>query len=171
MSYVIRPMIAEDLNAVLAVQADAYDDHFHESSEVIAARLGACANTAWVAEKSGDVCAYLVAYKSHMGKVTALNAIFAHVTDPDCLYLHDLAIAQRARGAGLARQLLMAAEKCVDEQKLMQLALISVQDSKAFWSGFGFNDFIGLGAHQKENLRSYGSDDTAVFYMVKERFC
>lgn len=168
MSYLIRPMLAGDLAAVLAVQADAYADHFHESLEVINARLLTCADTAWVAEKSGNVCAYLVAYKSCVGKIAALNTVFVPARNPDCLYLHDLAIARLARGAGLARHLLLAAEKCMDEQGLAHMALISVQDSKVFWAGFGFEEFAGLDIEQEENLRGYGDKDTAACYMVKK---
>jgi ribosomal protein S18 acetylase RimI-like enzyme len=168
MSYLIRLMVEDDLDGVLAVQAEAYADHFHESAQVIAQRLSACGNTTWVAEKSGEVCAYLVAYVSSLGKITAFNSPFITAANPDCLYLHDLAIAQSARGAGLARQLLVAARQFVNESRLAHMALISVQDSGDFWSAFGFVERTGLDIEQEEKLRTYGSATAAAFYMVKK---
>jgi predicted GNAT superfamily acetyltransferase len=167
MSHLIRLMAENDLDAVLAVQAEAYADHFHEFAQVIAQRLSASGSTIWVAEKSGKVCAYLVAYVSSLGEITAFNSHFTPSANPDCLYLHDLAIAQSARGAGLARQLMLAAERYIDESRLALMALISVQDSRNFWSAFGFVEYPVLDAGQEEKLRTYGGD-TAAFYMVKK---
>lgn len=167
MSYLIRPMLASDLATVVTVQADAYAEHFLECHDVIAERFNLSPATAWVAEYAGEVRAYLVCYCSHIGKITPFNSHFAIASEPDCLYLHDLAIATSARGAGLARRLVAAAESFASQQALVAMGLIAVQGSSSFWGGFGFEKFAALDVEQQHNLCTYTNDGVTAVYMVK----
>lgn len=171
MSFKIRPMIASDLDAIEVIQAEAYAGYFLESANVIAQRFALSPTTAWVAEREADVCAYLVGYWSRVGKINPLNAPFSHVENADCLYLHDLALLKAAQGFGVGRKLIQAAEYHVLQNAAHAIALLSVQNSKAFWQGFGFSEFLDLDVQQQQNLKTYldtslDSSDTA-FYMVK----
>jgi predicted N-acetyltransferase YhbS len=167
MSFKIRPMIASDLGAIEVIQAEAYAGYFLESVDVIAQRFSLSPTTAWVAEHEGDVCAYLVGYWSKVGKINPLNAPFSHVENANCLYLHDLALLKTAQGFGVGRRLIQAATDHALQNAAGAIALLSVQASKAFWQGFGFNEFLNLDVQQQQNLKTYldGSDDA--FYMVK----
>ena len=171
MSFKIRPMIASDLSAIEVIQAEAYAGYFLESADVIAQRFNISPTTAWVAEREGDVCAYLVGYWSRVGKINPLNAAFAHVENANCLYLHDLALLKATQGFGVGRKLIEAATDYALQQTAGAIALLSVQNSKAFWQGFGFSEFFDLDVQQKENLATYldGNVDSndAAFYMVK----
>ena len=167
MSLKIRPMIASDLKAIEVIQADAYAGYFLESPDVIAQRFTLSPTTAWVAEREGDVCAYLVGYWSMVGKINPLNSPFSHVENANCLYLHDLALLKTAQGLGVGRKLIEAATQHALQQTTAAIALLSVQNSKAFWQGFGFSEFATLDVQQQQNLKTYldGSEDA--FYMVK----
>jgi GNAT superfamily N-acetyltransferase len=171
MNFKIRPMIASDLSAIEVIQAEAYAGYFLESADVIAQRFNLSPATAWVAEQEGDVCAYLVGYWSNVGKINPLNAPFALVDNANCLYLHDLALLKIAQGFGVGRKLIQAATEHALQNAAAAIALLSVQNSKAFWQGFGFCEFFDLNVQQQENLATYldgnldGSD--AAFYMVK----
>ncbi|HWV14644.1 MAG TPA: GNAT family N-acetyltransferase [Cellvibrio sp.] len=167
MSFSIRLMAQGDLTAVEDIQAEAYAGYFLESAEVIAQRFHISPATAWVAEREGQVCAYLVGYCSLLGKINPLDAPFAPAENPDCLYLHDMAILKVAQGAGIAKALLQAAERLAGVKQLGKMALLSVQDSKAFWLGQGFVIREGLDSVQQQNLNSYCDADEMAFYMVK----
>lgn len=134
----LRPMVADDLDAVLAVQAACYPPSMQEAAHIVAARIACAARSCLVAFDAGGVCAYLFAYPSRLGAVTPLDAPFAVALEADTLYLHDLAVAPRALGQGLARRLVGA---LLDQARAMDLGaagLVSVQDTAGFWGGLGF---------------------------------
>lgn len=134
----IRPMLFADLDAVLRVQAACYPPAMQEAAPVVEARRDSAAATCLVACDADGVCGYLFAYPSRLGRITDLGAAFEIAPDADTLYLHDLAIDARALGRGLARALV---ERLLDlgrDLALSHAALVSVQDSTRFWSGFGF---------------------------------
>lgn len=131
-------MCAEDLDAVLDVQAACYPPAMQEAAEVLLARLHAAAGTCIAAEDEAGVCAYLFAYPSMLGKVTPLGAGFEVAAGADTLYLHDLAVAPRALGRGLARRLVDHLLAQAPARRWQASALVSVQDTARFWSALGY---------------------------------
>lgn len=151
----IRPMLPSDLPAMLAVQAQCYPPSMQEEGALLLARLQAAGDTCLVATDGDSVCAYLFAYLSVRGAVTDLGAPFAPAARPDTLYLHDLAVAPRAHGQGLARRLadhLLARGR---EHGLDWAALVSVQDTARFWAGLGFRSASARPAAPGHGLASY----------------
>lgn len=138
MSHTIRPMLPDDLAAVLRVQAACYPPPMQEAADVVARRLRAAPATCVVGCDADGVCGYLFAYPSRLGRVTALDAPFAPALDADTLYLHDLAVDPRALGRGLARSLVAHLLERGQRPALAHAALVAVQDSARFWGGFGF---------------------------------
>ena len=130
------PMAEADLDAVLAVQAACYPPAMQEAADVVRARLRASPDTVLVARDADGVCAYLFAYPSRLGKVTPLGGAFAVPEAPDTLYLHDLAVAPRVAGQGVARRLVDT--MLARAGGLRHSALVSVQDSRRFWESLGY---------------------------------
>lgn len=152
-----RNMSSCDLAEVMAVQAEAYGDSFIEAVEVLAARLEAAPETAWVAEDGKGVCAYLVGYPSVEGRMTSLGGPFRVAPAPDCLYLHDLAVAPRAAGRRVGPSLLRKALTFARDARLKSSALVSVQASKAFWLRQGYCVAMPV-AEELAKLGSYPDD-------------
>ncbi len=167
MSFTIRLMQDADLAAVVKIQSDAYSGHFLESGEVIAQRFAISPLTSWVAERDGQVCAYLVGYWSKVGKISPLNAPFKLIDNADCLYLHDLALFNAVQGYGLAKLLIKAAIDCVIVNSVGAIALISVQNSVDFWCKAGFAEYDYLDEEQRTNLLTYVANGAPALYMVK----
>lgn len=135
----VRLMRPEDLQAIAEIQAQCYPPEMNEPPGLLAARLAACPDTAWVAVDATDrPGAYLVAYRTLLGKVSSLGAAFEHHAQPDGLYLHDLAIGRALRGQGVAQTLMSHAREQASRWALAGLALVSVNDTVAFWRGQGF---------------------------------
>jgi GNAT superfamily N-acetyltransferase len=132
----IRTMREADLHAVLAVQAACYPPAMQEAADVVLARLRTAPGTVLAACDAVGVCGYVFAYPSRRGAVTPLGAGFAPAPDADTLYIHDLAVAPRALGQGLARRLVAAL--LASNKALAWAALVAVQDSRRFWEGLGF---------------------------------
>jgi ribosomal protein S18 acetylase RimI-like enzyme len=164
MTPVFRAMTAADLGAVIGIQAEAYVDEMLESTEVIRSRFDAVPECAWVVEVAHQVCGYLVGYQAPLGKLTPWGAEFEHAPDVSSLYLHDLAVSRRARGLKLGPALVAHALAEVKQRKIESAALISVQNSRAFWRSLGFDDFQLEDEIQLANLASYAGP---AFYMVR----
>jgi len=131
-------MTEGDLDAVLAVQAACYPPSMQEPADIVLARLRAARDSCLVACDGEGVCAYVFAYASRRGAVTPLDAAFQPAADADTLYIHDLAVAPRALGQGLARRLAGGLLEHGQSRGLTWSALVAVQDSRRFWEGLGF---------------------------------
>lgn len=162
--FVIRPMVAADVQAVLTIQADAYVDEVLEDEAVILARLISAPDTAWVAQAEHGVQAYLVSYPSRLGMLTALGNNFRRATEPDCLYLHDLAVATGASGLGMGQALINKATRYAEDQGYRYSALVSVQNSMGFWQRQGYSAVEHLSRQQQTLLASYTGP---AYYMSK----
>lgn len=139
----LRAMREDDLAAVWAVQAACYPPPMQEAAALLLARLRAAPSTALVGCVGGTVRAYVFAYPSRLGRVTALGAAFVPAQAPDALYLHDLAVAPSAHGLGLARALAGRLLADAAASGLAHAALVSVQDSRRFWERLGFAEPAG----------------------------
>lgn len=148
-------MRPDDLACVAVIQSGAYAVDFLEDDATLRARLCGFPDTSWVAEGPSGVCAYLVAYRSVLDKVSPLGGQFESPPNANCLYLHDLAIDPRAAGqklgSRLVRQALLAAEK----QGLAYSALVSVQNSQAFWQRLGYQPRVLAEPQQQLLLATY----------------
>lgn len=134
----LRAMRHDDLPAVLAVQAACYPPSMQEPAATVLARCKAAPGSCLVALDREGVCAYLFGYRSRLGVVTPLGAGFEPAPDADTFYLHDLAVAPRGKGRGLGRALVARAWAWAGGQGLRASALVSVQDTRAFWTGLGY---------------------------------
>ena len=132
-----RPMLPTDIPSVVRIQSQCYLPDNIESGTVIRARLASAPDTAWVAERDGAVCAYLVGYRSRLGQVGALGDGFEPATDPNCPICTISRSGHRARGLGLGPLLVAHALAQAVREGLAWAALVSVQGSQAFWAPAG----------------------------------
>lgn len=157
-----RPMTAADLDAVVAIAAIGFPDHF-EDRACFENRLALHSSGCRVLAGEAGVKGYLVAYPWRAGAAPALNArIEAIPDDADVVYLHDLALHPDARGQGWSRP---AVERLAEEAKAAgwaTLALVAVNEAAPFWEGHGFEVADPPGMTAK--LASYGSDAR---YMIR----
>lgn len=160
----LRAMQVRDIPAVMSIQEESYAAEVLEAEAVICNRLAACPQLAWVAEDEHGVCAYLFAYHSRVGKVTPLDGAFQEHAQADCLYLHDLAVSRRASGRGIGPALVRKNLEQARTQKLRYSALVSVQESEAFWARLGYAAHTELEPPQAHNLASY---QIPAVYMVR----
>ena len=170
----LRRMQAEDIAAVYQIQTQTYPPAMVESMTVLVSRLFAAPDTSWVADSELDadaddkdvqgICGYLFAYPSLRGEITRLGEAFLVPELPDCLYLHDLAIAPRAAGQGIGGALVKMALQ--HAQGLRYSCLVAVQSSSRFWQAQGYieSDAASLDQEQQACLATYVSHAS---YFVK----
>lgn len=168
---VVRAMLASDIPAVMRIQAACYPPSMLESEEVFRARLALTPATCWIWSPAPDsAAAYLFSYPSNKDAITPLGACFKLAAAPDCLYLHDLAVAPEARGQRAANALVAAALEHARAESLAWSALVSVQQSQRFWGSLGYAAVEVRQSPARENLDSYqvpGSQLAAVYMLQK----
>ena len=152
-----RALTVDELPGLLAVQHACYGEGCIEGAEVFARRLASPANCSLVLERDGQVCAYLAAYRSALGKVTPLHGDFEAVPQADTLYLHDMAVLPACAGQGLAQALLKSVWDHAMAQGLRHTALVSVQGSQTYWERHGYAQRPLVDAAQRDRLASYGA--------------
>ena len=151
----LRVMRESDLDAVLAIQSACYPAALNEDAATIRQRLHASPDTAWIASVADEAAAYLFGYRSHLGLVTPLGGIFSPADAPNCLYLHDLAVAPTWRSHGIANQLITAARAFASRQSLPFIALVALENARGFWERHAFATSEVASAQQADRLASY----------------
>ncbi|MBB5205625.1 GNAT superfamily N-acetyltransferase [Inhella inkyongensis] len=159
----LRPMHASDAAAVLAIQQAAYGPHFHEDWTVLGAKLALYPQGCWVAQAEAQVGAYLFSHPARLGQPLALHgALTLLPADPDCYYLHDLAIHPDWQGRGLGTQLRQCFDTLATQAGQRVRALVAVQNSRAFWERQGFDQATPLSPAAQQALAAYGPDAVAL---------
>ena len=162
----IRPARLADLDAIMEIQAACYTAIVPESATSMGAKLAASPDTCRVAlAPDGGLLGYLLALPWTAARPPLLDAEACVLpTAPDTLYLHDLAMAPRARGMGvgqaLAHQLLALADA-----RGLPAHLIAIQNSQSFWARLGFVP-APLTSDLQTKLASYGAE---ACYMTRPR--
>lgn len=154
----LRPMRPSDLPQVLAVQAEAYGAAMHESADTLGSRLALSPTTCWVAvDASAAVAGYLLTHPWQVQAPPPLDTVFDALPEaPDCWYVHDLALAARTRGAGVADRLYAAALTQAQRLHLHVSALVAVQGSQGFWARFGYTPAADVSPLIATKLAGYG---------------
>jgi GNAT superfamily N-acetyltransferase len=156
MIFKLRPICEDDLAEVMRIQAECYPTGMQEPEAVVLSRIVAAGDTSLVAHAGGHaVCAYVFAYPTMQGSLTRLNHPFKPAASPDTLYIHDRAVPPSAAGRGLARNLVAGLVDRALERGLGHAALVSVQDSHAFWERLGFVVEHGHGDGALDALATY----------------
>jgi GNAT superfamily N-acetyltransferase len=160
----LREVGEADLDAVMQVQAQCYPPSMQEPRDIVRSRIRAAGATSLVACGPDGVCAYVFAYASLLGAVTRLDSAFHVAARPDTLYVHDLAVSPAALGKGLGKALVARLFDRARRYKLAHTALVSVQDSEAFWRGLGFAPAAALDDAAHTALATYPGSAT---YMTR----
>jgi len=158
----IRLLSPADLPALLRTQAACYGAGFNEPEAVFAQRLQQSPLTAWCVDdpgRPGELAAYLLGYPSRVGQITPLHGGFEPAAQPDCLYLHDLAVSPHCKGQSLGLRLVRHAwGQAAQLWGLGASALVAVQGSLPFWQRLGYEVTELHGAEARRLLAGYGSE-------------
>ena len=157
---IIRTMRADDVDAVLALQAVAYADAAFapEGAAVYLNRISLAPDLCLVAQSAaGDLLGYLVSHPWHDGKPPALHTELSALPVPATRwYLHDCAVAVSARGSGVAAALYEAAHDVAICRGLRCADLVAVGDAAGYWAQRGYR--AARGTVPEQALASYGED-------------
>jgi N-acetylglutamate synthase-like GNAT family acetyltransferase len=159
--HILRPMTVKDLKDVDQI-ADVVHTSLPERTEVFEEKFNLFSRGCFVFEKEGNVVGYAISHPWMLDSIPALDSFLISLpTHPNCLYLHDTAILESARGFS-ATDLLMDRLKTVATHVSVEyLALVSVYGTNVLWQRHGFK--IRSNTNLNEKLKSYG---VSAHYMV-----
>lgn len=158
-----RPMRVDDLDAVTAIAAIGFPDHF-EGRDCFENRLALYPAGCFVLADPDDAPrGYLVAYPWRADSAPALNTLIEAIpADAMVMYLHDLALHPAARGRGASHAIVERLATDASAASWPELALVAVNAASPFWKRHGFS--VVETPAMTAKLASYGPDAR---YMVR----
>jgi len=155
----IRPIVADDLPGILAVQQACYGGGFLEPGDALASRWARGPAMCLVALRGSEVVGYLLSHAWHAWTPPKLHAPLPAPDADDLLwFVHDLAIAPEGRGQRLGERLYALASVSAQAQGLRQSRLVAVQGADVFWRRLRYQS-IDMDSAAAAALRAvYGED-------------
>ncbi|MEU9948680.1 GNAT family N-acetyltransferase [Streptomyces sp. NPDC047939] len=156
----IRLLQEEDWGELVALEQRAYAaSGLSEGETALRSRHRASPSTCFVLEHAGGFGGYLLALSYPLFRCPDLSLAEEGEVQGSNLHLHDLVIAERARGRGLAHRMHQHLEEAGRTTPYRTLSLVAVHGSQALWAALSYRarPHIGLPA-------SYGAE---AVYMTK----
>ena len=143
----IRRLTLDDVDAVCEVQRHAYRDDYLESAESFVAKIAAAPETcfgAFARSDNGDhlMVGYLICLPCDVDFEMPLDAAphgVLPLAEARSVYVHDLAVRRDRQGQQVGDLLWAALGEAVRHSAIVQFALVSVQNSTAYWQARGFS--------------------------------
>jgi N-acetylglutamate synthase-like GNAT family acetyltransferase len=133
-----------------------------ERIQVFAEKLRLYPEGCFVLIQDRTISGYAITHPWILHDVPELDAsLVALPSSPDCLFVHDVALADRARGKGAGTQLMQRLSVLAAKHDIRCLALVAVYQSNVFWARFGFE--ASSDERLASQLRRYGP---AARYMI-----
>lgn len=132
------------LDSILALQAQAYAPALREKGAVLQAKRDASSRMhplSWAVASAlapTRLCAYAIACPWRNDMPAQWNHVHLPPAAPDCLYVHDIAVAADWQGHHLAAGLLQRILDEGDKLGYRQAVLIAVQGAERYWCRHGF---------------------------------
>jgi GNAT superfamily N-acetyltransferase len=149
-----------DLPAIVAIAEQAHPS-FPEDLEVFAEKQRLFEPFCFTLELDGAVAGYGFAHPWMRDRVPALNRLIgAPENSPDCIFVHDVALAPQARGKNASGALVARLAEVAGDHGLGVLALVSLYGADRAWRRHGFvpTDIA------REAIAAYGP---TALYMVR----
>ncbi|MGQ4488630.1 GNAT family N-acetyltransferase [Streptomyces sp. SAS_281] len=135
----IRPLREEDWGEVVALERRAYAvSGLSEGEEALRSRHHASPSTCFALEYQGVFGGYLLALPYPLGRCPDLRLLENVRQAGTNLHLHDLVIAERLRGRGLAPRMLRHLEAAGRAAGFRTLSLVAVHGTQGKWAALGY---------------------------------
>jgi ribosomal protein S18 acetylase RimI-like enzyme len=134
-----RHFTPDDLPAIHRLEAELYAPALRVSDEAFLRLLALFPDGAFGMFDGPELCAFAFAVPLTAGAVLDLAAPLESLPpDADTFYIHNLGVAPRCRGRGLAGRLVAVLFDLARAHGFLACELVSVQGSAPFWERFGF---------------------------------
>lgn len=164
-----RSTKAADLNAIQQIASVVHPD-LPESNDVFAEKLRLFPQGCFVLVEGGVVLGYAFVHPWRLNDVPNLNELLRRIpSQPDCLFIHDVAVLEAARGRGASKALLDLVASLARTQKIAHLTLVSVYNSRMHWERLGFE--VANSKLVSTKLNSYAETASYMVRALAEGTC
>lgn len=159
------PLVESDIDTLDKIARQIHPT-LPERKEVFAEKLRlfpeGCFKLMW----KGKMVGYAISHPWKLFSIPPLDAFLqALPQDPDCIYIHDVAVLREARGRNAAGLFISKVSQVARECGISHLACVSVYGTDVLWSRFGFrvvmNDVIAAKLEGYGNTAKYMAADLA----------
>jgi ribosomal protein S18 acetylase RimI-like enzyme len=131
----IRPIRLRDIAIVSEISAANYSKTYYESEEALASKITGYMRGCFVAEVDGEIVGYAISVPWRSGKYIEPDEFYTPISNPDCLYIHDVCVKLEYRNRGIANKLIT---RILELEGWDKLCLVAGLSSGGFWRQFGF---------------------------------
>lgn len=135
----IRPFKDGEIGSVEEIGTLSYPPNLYEGSGSFRSKILGHPSGCFVGFLEGELAGYVISFPYLLGAPYPIDEFYVPVSGADCLYLHDLCVADWVRGPGLGGAL---AEVVL--RRPGPVALTAVMGSEGFWEVFGFARLFDL---------------------------
>ncbi len=127
-------------DAIQKIQQEAYTELPPEDINILKKKWTFSPGTCSIfTSNDGEILAYLLAHPWASDKPPTLNEdISISNQQTSTLYLHDLALSNKARGKGIAKTMVKDLISKAKTKRFTKVLLVAVQSSSSFWAKYGF---------------------------------
>ena len=159
----IRPIVADDLPGILAVQQACYGDGFLEPGDALASRWARSPAMCRVALRGREVVGYLLSHAWHAWTPPKLHVPLPpnDSADEALWFVHDMAIAPAGRGQRLGERLYSRACAAARASGCRHSLLVAVQRADMFWQRLRYRP-AAIDTEGASMLRATYGDDAVL---------
>lgn len=131
-------MTPDDLTSIITLAARIHPD-YPEDDDIFRERLALAPEGCFVLADAQRVHGYLISHPWAGHISPRLNCLLGSLPEqPDCWYLHDLALEETVRGQGCAKSAIALSDKAARAANLPVLSLTATGPARSFWLRQGF---------------------------------
>lgn len=135
----VRYIKNRDWDEIVALERQTYLSVMSENRIALTSKNSVSPSTCFVLEVKGQVVGYLLSLPYPRFEYPHLDQVESMVYRSQNLHLHDLVIAERFRGQGLARRLLDQLMLVGGREGYRWLSLVAVSGTHFFWKTQGYD--------------------------------
>jgi ribosomal protein S18 acetylase RimI-like enzyme len=160
----IRTINQQDWPQIMAIQQDCYQQITPEPLAVMQSKWHSSPQSCFVVEYKNQVMAYVLAHPWYQANAPKLDVVLPTIEQPDCLYIHDMAVSPEAQGLGMANKLVAEIKNAMMSLNFNGIGLIAIQGACAFWQKHQFSQLESLPSSLTDSLNSYGDDAKYLYF-------
>lgn len=135
---IIRSINDADWPAILSIQSTVYPGITPETEAVLRSKVTLGSETCLaVSDRQNNVVGYCLAHPWRR-KPACLHTIYETPSEPQLLYIHDIAIAPGYAGKRCGRMILQHLQLWAKQHSFNELSLVSLSQAITYWQGQGF---------------------------------
>lgn len=135
----VRYIKNRDWDEIVALERQSYLSVLSENRTALTSKNSASPSTCFVLEVEGQVVGYLLSLPYPRFEYPHLAQAESMVYRSQNLHVHDLVIAERYRGQGMAGRLLDQLMLAAERNGYQWLSLVAVSGSRFFWESQGYD--------------------------------